>query len=403
MGRFRCTTAGESHGPAELAIVAGVPAGLALTPDDVDHDLQRRQGGYGRGGRMAIERDRVRFLSGVRQGRTLGTPIAMLVENRDHASWRPSMQAEPLAPGEEPPSPVTVPRPGHADLSGLAKFDHDDIRDVLERASARETVGRVAAGGVAKRLLSQVGVHVRGRVLALGSLDLSADCPEDDPRSIDWPAVDQSEFGTSVPEQEQALRRLVDEARETGESLGGVFEVWAWGVCPGLGSYALPEQRLDGRLMGAVGSVPAIKGVEIGLGFRTASLPGSAVHDPIVLLDRDGRDAAIGRSSNRAGGLEGGVTTGQPIVVRAAMKPIPTLTRRLPSVDVSSLTAVPAHHERSDVTAVAAARVVGEAMVAIELADAYLDKFGGDSMQDLRGAVKAYEDRLAARGLWRRS
>lgn len=403
MGRFRCTTAGESHGPAELAIVAGIPAGLTLTSDDVDRDLQRRQGGYGRGGRMAIERDRVRFLAGVRQGRTLGTPIALLVENRDHASWRPSMQPEPLKDADETPTRVTIPRPGHADLAGLAKFDHQDVRDVLERASARETVGRVAAGGVAKRLLAEVGVQVRGRVLTLGPLDLTADCLEVDPHLIDWAAVDASEFGVSAPGREEALRQTVDEAGGAGESLGGIFEVWAWGLCPGLGSYALPETRLDGRLMGAVGSIPAIKGVEIGLGFRAAALPGSAVHDPIVLSGDAKSDAVIGRSSNRAGGLEGGVTTGLPVMVRAAMKPIPTLTRRLPSVDVGTMAPVPAHHERSDVAAVAAARVVGEAMVAMELADAYLDKFGGDSMQDLRRAVEAYEDRLAARGLWRRS
>jgi chorismate synthase len=424
LGRLRCSTAGESHGPAEVAIIEGIPAGLALTAEDIDRDLRRRQSGYGRGGRMAIESDSVRILAGVRQGRTLGTPIALLVENRDHANWRPSMQPEPPRPGDlgpggpssrlTPPGamPVTVPRPGHADLAGLGKYDHRDLRDVLERASARETVGRVASGAVAKRMLNELGVRLHGRVVSIGSIDVADGAARGGtmnslnglhPESIDWDAVEASPFAVSDPDAEDRLREAVDAAREAGESLGGVFEIWAWGLCPGLGSYAQPRDRLGGKLMGAVGSIPAIKGVEIGVGFRSATLPGSQVHDPIVLAPSEAGTPSLTRETNRAGGLEGGMTNGMPLVVRAAMKPIPTLTRPLPSVDLATMTPVPAHRERSDVMAVPAARVVGEAMVALELADAYLEKFGGDSMTHLVGAVRTYEARLEAAGLWRRS
>ena len=350
---------------------------------------------------MAIEHDRVQILAGVRLGRTLGTPVALLVSNRDHEHWRPSMQPDPLTAGQEPPEPVTVPRPGHADLAGLAKFDHQDVRDVLERASARETVGRVLGGAVAKRLLAEVGAQVRGRVVAVGGVE--TDDTGDDPAVIDWDAVEASPFAVSDPAAHERLRSVVDGARVAGESLGGVFEIWAWGLCPGLGTYASMADRLDGRLMGAVGSIPAIKGVEVGRGFRSAALPGSEVHDPLILAPGGAGSGVVGRPSNRAGGLEGGMTTGMPLVVRAAMKPIPTLTRPLPSVDVAAMVEVAAHKERSDVVAVAAARVVGEAMVALALADAYLEKFGGDSLDDLRASVAAYESRLETRGLWRRS
>ncbi|MCL5943096.1 MAG: chorismate synthase [Actinobacteria bacterium] len=403
MGSLRLSTAGESHGPAEICILEGVPAGLPLRPEDVDRDLARRQRGFGRGGRMQLETDRVTFLAGVRLGRTLGSPVAMLVANADHANWRPSMQPEPKEGWAA--EPVTVPRPGHADLAGVAKTGHDDVRNVLERSSARDTVARVAAGAVAKVLLAALGATVRGRVLAVGGVRAQDTADMRDPGSVDWDRVEASAFGCADPEAETAMVAAVEKARDCGESLGGVFEIWAWGVPPGLGGYATPASRLDGRLLGAVGSIPAVKGVEIGLGFAAAALPGSEVHDPIVLGENRGGAARafLRRASNRAGGLEGGMTNGLPVIVRAAMKPIPTLMRPLPSVDLATMRAVDAHKERSDVEAVAAARVVGEAMVALELASAYLEKFGGDGMGELRRTVAAYEAELEERGLWRRS
>lgn len=395
MRGLRFVTAGESHGPAEVCVLEGVPAGLGVDAASIDLDLARRQRGYGRGGRMNIERDRVQILAGVRLGRTLGTPVCLRVENRDHASWRPSMQPEP----EEgwTPEPVTVPRPGHADLAGMAKYDTADARDVLERSSARETVGRVAAGSVARLLLAEVGVQVRGFVRSLGGVGLSTDLPGLDPAEIDWAAVDLSECGCPDSAVEEEMRGLVDACRTSGESLGGVFEVWAWGMCPGVGGFASVGERLDGRLMGALGGIPAIKGVEIGMGFAAAGLRGSEVHDSF-----HAGGGAVVRRTNRAGGLEGGMTNGMPLIVRAAMKPIPTLMKPLTSVDLRDGSEVSAHKERSDVEAVAAARVVGEAMVALELASAYLEKFGGDTIGQLRAAVRAYEERLEERGLWHR-
>jgi chorismate synthase len=393
-------TAGESHGPAEVCVVAGVPAGVELLAGDIDADLARRQRGYGRGGRMRIEHDSVRILSGVRYGRTLGSPIALVVENADHENWRAVMQSEP--PSHVAAAPVTVARPGHADLAGVAKTGTDDIRDILERSSARETVARVAAGAVAKAILRVLGVTVRARVTAVGGVTVSTVADHTRPASVDWAAVESSVFGCDDPAAEGRMRRAVDDAREAGESLGGVFEVWAWGVCPGVGGYASPEDRLDGRLMGALGSIPAIKGVEVGEGFAAAAARGSRVHDPIVVASGAGRPT-VTRPSNRAGGLEGGMTNGMPVIVRAAMKPIPTLMTPLPSVDLDTLEAVSAHRERSDVEAVAAAAVVGEAAVAWELARAVMEKFGGDSVDQLRGAYCTYLESLAMRGLWRPS
>jgi len=397
--RLRFGSAGESHGPAEVCIVEGLPAGLAVDPAAIDKDLARRQRGYGRGARMAIEADRVRILAGVRLGRTLGTPVCLMVENLDHQSWRPSMQPEPR-PGWTPDA-VTVPRPGHADFAGMAKFGHTDARDVLERASARETVARVAAGAVARALLRAVDVEVHGFVRGIGDAQTTVGSAGISSTEIDWEAVELSECACPDPEVEAAMRRAVDEARERGESLGGVFEIWAWGLCPGVGGYGSPQDRLDGRLMGALGSIPAIKGVELGLGFAAASLPGSEVHD--ALFPSQAQRGSIERRSNRAGGMEGGITNGLPLVIRAAMKPIPTLMAPLASVDLRDGSATSAHRERSDVEAVAAARVVGEAMVALELADAYLEKFGGDSVEELVAAVRRYEETLRERGLWSRS
>lgn len=403
MGTFRLVTAGESHGPAEVCVLEGIPSGLSLSRADIDVDLARRQQGYGRGGRMAIEADRCRFLAGVRHGRTLGTPICVLVENKDHDNWLTVMSPERLVDDEADTSMrVSIPRPGHADLAGLAKYGHEDIRDVLERASARETVGRVAGGAICKRLLSELGVTVRGRVISVGTASLEAGDDFTDPDAVDWAAVDESPVGCDDPVTATAMCELIDEARADGETLGGVFEIWCWGQCPGLGGYARPQDRLGGRLLGALGSIPAIKAVEIGEGFGNAVKRGSQVHDAIVIRQGAG-ETWMTRLTNRAGGIEGGMTTGMPLVLRAAMKPISTLTAPLPSADVATLEPAPAHVERSDVAAVPAARVVGEAMAALVLAEAYLDKFGGDSLAQLRAAVLAYEDALRERGLWHRS
>jgi chorismate synthase len=405
MGTLRMTTAGESHGPAEVCVLSGIPAGLEITTTAIDQELARRQVGYGRGGRMAIEKDRCRFLAGVRHGHTLGSPIAIVVENRDHPNWLPTMSPDPLPYWEEPSAALTIPRPGHADFAGMAKHDHDDMRNVLERASARETVGRVAGGAVCKRLLAELGVTVRGRVTAVGPVALAevgGVTGLADPESIDWEAVEASPVACEDRVVSQRMCDAIDRARDAGESLGGVFEVWCWGLCPGLGGYVTFEDRLDGRLLGAVGSIPAIKGVEVDHGFVAAARPGSQVHDPFVLVTQ-GERRWIGRAGNNAGGLEGGMTNGMPMVIRAAMKPIPTLTTPLASVDVATLEQVDAHVERSDVTAVPAARVVAEAMVAYVMAGAYLEKFATDSMGDLLGSVSAYRRRLEERGLWRLS
>jgi chorismate synthase len=402
MSMLRMTTAGESHGLAQVCVLTGVPSHLEITAEAIDRELDRRQGGYGRGGRMAIETDRAQLLSGVRHAKTLGSPITILVENRDHENWLENMSAGPLPRGRSGPEPLTTPRPGHADLAGIAKYGHEDIRNVLERASARETVARVAGGAVCKALLVALGVTVRGRVTAIGSAVNEASADMTDPDSVDWGAVEKSDVACEDSALSRRMRETIDQARATGESLGGVFEIWCWGLCPGLGGSARFEDRLDGILAGALACIPAVKGVEIGNAFGNAHSPGSKVHDPIVLRREDGR-TWVGRSSNNAGGLEGGMTTGMPLILRAAMKPIPTLTAPLESVDIANMTAVAAHVERSDVTAVPAARVVGEAMVAYVLAAAYLDKFGGDSLFQLQEAVAAYERSLEEKGLWRRS
>jgi chorismate synthase len=374
-------TAGESHGPEVTAIVEGIPAGLPLLAADVDADLARRQRGYGRGGRMKIEADRVRFTGGVRGGETIGGPVAMVIENRDHASWTGRMGAEPFP---EPPEPLTRPRPGHADLAGGLKYGRRDLRDVLERASARETAARVAVGAVCRKLLAALSVDVFAHVVAIGpvSAALSALPPGElraRARASDLACADEA--------AEQAMREAIREAAHRGDTLGGVFEVIATGVPPGLGSHAQWDRRLDGRLAQALMSVQAIKGVEIGLGFEAARAPGSEVHDPIG-YDPEAR--AFTRPSNRAGGIEGGITNGMPVVCRAAMKPIATLKRALPSVDVRTKEPFEAAFERSDVCAVAAASVVGEAMVAITIAAALLEKIGGDSLAEAARNLAGY-------------
>ncbi|MBW3554964.1 MAG: chorismate synthase [Gemmatimonadetes bacterium] len=397
---FTFRTAGESHGRGLVALVEGVPAGLPLSSTgDIDPELRRRQGGYGRGGRMQIEQDRAELLSGVRLGETIGAPIAMLVWNRDWDNWRIAMATE--APSgdvaEADLRRVHLPRPGHADLVGVLKYGREDARDVLERASARETTARVAAGGVAKRLLKELGVTLGSHVVRLG--EVVAATPAAWPEDLNA-AVDGSPLRTLDPEAERRMIDAVDAAQEEGNTLGGVFEVVAQGLPAGLGSYVSWDRKLDGRLAGALMSIQAMKGVEIGLGFEAARRHGSEVHDEIE-FDPDWsirRTGGYKRLSNNAGGLEGGVTTGAPLVVRVAMKPLSTLMRPLRSVDLRTKERADAIRERSDVAALAAAGVVGEAMVAMVLADAMLEKFGGDSLAEMRRNLDGYLDELERRG-----
>ncbi len=398
---LRFHTAGESHGKALTALLEGVPAGLGLdVARDVDPELARRQRGYGRGRRMQIEKDHVELLSGVRLGETLGSPISMVIRNRDWENWTTAMahQAPPKDVNLKSLKPHYLPRPGHADLAGAFKYDRRDVRDILERASARETAARVACGAVAKRLLLELGISVQSHVRAIGSVavdltdlpdDLNAVADEDPVRCLDRKAS-------------ALMCKEIDEAKDRGDTLGGIFEVVARGLPVGLGSYVSWDRRLDGRLAAAVMSIQAVKGVDLGMGFEAASRPGSEVHDPIVLAEDQTRSGGIGRASNRAGGLEGGVTTGQPILVRGAMKPISTLRKRLPSVDLRDGSEGDAAVERSDVCAVPAAGVVGEAMVALVIADAVLEKFGGDSVRELRRNFDGYITYLVERGFGER-
>ena len=397
------STAGESHGPYEVCILEGIPAGLSIASDEIDAELARRQRGYGRGGRMTIESDQSQIVAGVRHGVTLGTPIAILVANRDHVNWSTAMSVDPRPDEASQPGETqeTVPRPGHADYAGMAKYGHTEIRSVLERASARETVARVAAGAVCKRLLKELGVNVHGRVVSIGVVHASSETDYSRPEGVDWGAVEISPVGCDDDDASREMCRAIDRARESGESLGGVFEVWCWGACPGLGSYSTVGARLDGRLLGALGSVPAIKGLEVARAFENAERVGSEVHDSFM-IEKGGGARWVKRASNRAGGLEGGMTNGMPVVLRAAMKPIPTLTRPIMSVDLSRLEPAPAPVERSDVTAVPAAMVVGEAVVALIMAGAYIEKFGGDSMAELTSSLSVYVEGLKDRGLWRR-
>jgi chorismate synthase len=380
-------TSGESHGPRLTAIVEGVPAGLKLLAEDVDIDLARRQRGYGRGGRMKIETDRVTFVGGVRDGETLGSPVAMSIENRDHQNWLDRMSPAPLPTR---PEPLTRPRPGHADLAGGLKHDRHDLRDVLERASARETAARTAVGAVARKLLAVAGIDVFAHVVAIGNVEAQAHA-----RATAREVRELSRASDLACADHDAEARMKDAIRETahaGDTLGGVFEVIATGIPPGLGSHTQWDRKLDGRLAQALMSIQAIKGVEIGLGMGAARVRGSEVHDAIYY---DGTKAAFYRKTNRAGGLEGGVTNGEPLVCRAAMKPIATLKRALASVDVVTKAPFDAAFERSDVCAVAAASVVGEAMVCITLADALLEKFAGDSITELSRNIQGYLAQIA--------
>jgi chorismate synthase len=383
---FRYLTAGESHGEALTAVIDGLPAGLPLKEEEINEDLARRQRGYGRGGRMKIERDRIHITSGVRWGLTLGSPLTLTIQNLDWENWKATMSVASPESGAAAKQ-VTRPRPGHADLAGAMKYGHKDIRNVLERSSARETTARVAVGGVAKRLLREFGIEILSHVTEIGGVQVET-------LDLPWEELQRRAEASPVrcadPVAEARIIAAIDDARTKGDTLGGVFEVAALGCPVGLGSYVQWDRRLDGRLAQAFCSIQAIKGVEIGLGFETARRPGSLVHDEILY----GSESGWSRTSNNAGGLEGGVTNGQPVVVRAAMKPLSTLRSPLRSVDVATKEAVEATVERGDVCSVPAAGIVGEAMMAIVLAQAFLEKFGGDSLDEIRQNYHAYQDSL---------
>jgi chorismate synthase len=385
---LRLITAGESHGPGLTCIIEGLPAGLELDHDALNRDLARRQLGHGRGGRMKIERDRVEVTGGVRHGRTLGGPIALTVINRDYANWEERMNPWPV---DASVAEVHLPRPGHADLVGTQKYGLTDVRDILERASARETAARVAGGAVAKALLRDLGVTVFSHVIQITGVTAPR---SDDLTPEDFEGVDESPVRCLDPDASRAMVAEIDQLRKRNESLGGVFEVRAFGLVPGLGSHVSWEERLDGRLGMAILSIQAMKAVAIGDGIEVAGLPGSQAHDEIFYEDGRG----YYRETNRSGGVEGGMTTGAPLVVRGSMKPLPTLTKPLRSVDIETHQPTEALRERTDSCTVPAAGVVGEAMVAFVLADAYRRKFGGDHIDDVRGALRAYEERIG----WRR-
>ncbi len=392
---LRFTTAGESHGQALVSILEGMPAGLPLLSADVDGELARRQQGYGRGRRMQIEKDAVEFLSGVRAGETIGSPIAMLIRNRDWKNWEEIMNPAPDAePGVPRKRAVTRVRPGHADLTGLLKYDRDDARDILERASARETTARVAAAAICKRFLREFGICIGSHVAHLGGID--ARRPEEMPEDINA-AADESQLRTLDADAEKRMIEKIDEIKRAGNTLGGICEVVADGIPVGLGSHVSWDRKLDGRIGAAIMSIPAVKGVEIGMGFQASRVTGAEVHDEIEPAPGRTRTGNVRRRTNRAGGLEGGMTTGEPLVVRVAMKPISTLMRPLATVDVASGESASAVAERSDVTAVPAMGVIAEAMLAFVLADAFLEKFGGDSLGETRRNHDAYLSHVAAR------
>ena len=392
LGYLRVLTAGESHGPQLTIFVENLPAGMPVLPEDIDVDLARRQKGYGRGGRQQIEHDCVEIVAGVRHGRTMGGPIAMVVKNRDWPNWQGKMDIEPVP---NPPPPVTRLRPGHADLPGVVKFGLGDVRNVLERASARETASRVAAGALGKVFLRNFGIQIRSHVLSIGPS--RATTPPElvlDRNGAShhwWQQVEQSSIRTADRHFEEAATELIKTARTAGDTLGGVFEVIAYGLPIGLGTYGQWDERLDGKLAGAIMSIQSIKGVELGDAFANAARYGSEAHD---IIDYD-RDRGWTRPTNRAGGLEGGITNGMPLVVRGAAKPISTLINPLPSIDYATRQRDIAHVERSDVCVLPAAGVVGEAMVALVLADAMRLKFGGDSLDE---AVRNFESFKEASG-----
>jgi chorismate synthase len=379
---LRFLTAGESHGPALTAILEGMPAGLPLTEEEIDLQLRRRQKGFGSGGRMRIERDQVRISGGVLKGQTTGAPIAMQIENRDFANWR-----------DKEIRPMTIPRPGHADLTGATKYGYRELRLALERASARETAVRVAVGAICRRLLAEFDITIGGYVVQIGSA--SASLPKDLGYGDRFALAEESDVRCPDPASAEAMHACIRDAMAAKDTLGGIFEIVALEIPPGLGSHVHWDRRLDARLMAAVGSIPAIKGVEVGAAFENAAHRGTEVHDEILL--EDGR---LVRPTNRAGGFEGGITTGQPVIVRAAMKPISTTLTPLRSVDLATGESAATRYERSDICAVPRAVVVGEAMVAFVLADALLEKLGGDSLAEMHPRFASLRrDRLAKLGM----
>jgi chorismate synthase len=387
MTDLRFMTAGESHGRALVAVLEGIPSGLPVTEEYIALDLRRRQGGYGRSRRQQIEEDRAEIVGGVRHGRTLGGPIAMLVANRVWEDWSEVMQ---VAPYDGEAKRVTRLRPGHADLAGSMKYGFDDVRNILERASARETAARVAVGAVCRRLLEEIGASVHSHTVSIGDVAASVS------GEPDWVAVEDSPVRCADADVAERMCRAIDGAQEAGDTLGGVFEMWVTGVPIGLGSHVQWDRKLDGQLAQAVMSIHAVKGVEIGGGFAVAAGPGREAHD-VILPPTQWEGRAWRRATNRAGGLEGGMTNGEPVVIRGALKPISTLSKPLPSVDLVSGEEIQAHYERSDVCTVPAAGVVGEAMVAIVLARAVLEKFGGDSLQETLRNFEAYQETIGPR------
>ena len=392
---MRYISGGESHGLSLTAIIEGLPAGLQISSEYINEQLRRRQKGYGRGGRMKLESDEVEFISGLRFNETLGTPLTLSIKNRDSVNWKENMAAEGDPPADL--KKVTAPRPGHADYAGAVKYLRKDFRDILERSSARETAMRVAVGTVARSLLDELGVSLYSHVVSVGKVTSEKPCSfEGDYLRVTEPdiyrIIENSPLRCASPGAEKSMIDAIEEARENGDTLGGIFEIIVTGVPPGLGSHVQWDRKIDGRLCGAIMSLQGIKGVEIGLGFLAGVKPGSEVHDPFT-LSADGR---IIRSGNRAGGIEGGVTNGEPLIVRAAMKPIPTLMKPLQSIDFASCKASLAAVERSDVCAVPAASIVGESIVAWELAVAVLDKFSRDSMIELKEAYSSYLEMIAS-------
>lgn len=392
---LRFSTAGESHGKALVTIVEGVPAGVRILAEDINHQLARRQIGYGRGRRMKIETDRAEFISGVRAGESLGSPICLMIENKDWRNWEEIMSAAPL-PGDPAARKraVTRPRPGHADLAGMLKYDRDDARDILERASARETAARVAAGSVARCILAHFGVSIGSFLTELGGITAASPSPL--PQDINA-AVDESQLRTFDPEAEVMMVEMIDSAKRNGDTLGGVCEVVVTGLPVGLGSHVSWDRKLDGQIAGAVMSIQAVKGVAIGMGFEAAAVPGSQVHDEITSAPESPLTGFAGRQTNNAGGLEGGITTGAPLRVRVAMKPISTLMKPLGTIDMNTGAAAASTVERSDVTAVPAMGVVAEAMISIVLANAFMDKFGGDSLSQMQRSYSSYLASLSER------
>ncbi|MBE9536818.1 MAG: chorismate synthase [Proteobacteria bacterium] len=397
---LRYVTAGESHGQALITVIENVPSNLFVTPETINHDLKRRQSGYGRGGRMKIESDQVQILSGVRHGKTIGSPVTMLIENLDWKNWSEIMSPEPTEISEDDKKraqPVTRPRPGHADISGAIKYNQSDIRNILERSSARETAARVAAGAFAKTLLKEFGIEVYSWVAEIGGI-MMEDCHvpgslyysniDSQPELSElFAAAEKSEVRCPSPELTKSIKKRIDKAKEDGDSLGGIFEIVVSGLPVGLGSHVQADKKLDGLIAGAVMSVQAIKGVEIGIGFEEGRRPGSLAHDEIAY-----EDGKFNRKTNHAGGIEGGMTNGKDVVVRSVMKPIPTLYKPLMSVDMCTKEPFEASIERSDVCAVPAASVIGEAVVAFEIAKAFLDKFGGDSIEEIRRNFDSYSE-----------